>query len=193
MGQTINARGWTCPKPIIETKRLLDTMEEGQVTTIVDNQAAVSNLITFSENSGYSVAREDKEDAFFITITKEPSEEAAQTSKEGNLVIQISGNEYGTGTGDLGENLMKAYLYALTEVTPRPSTILFINSGVLLTTEGSEVLDSLKTLEGYGVELLSCGACLNFYGLEGSLQVGQVTNMYTMVERMHHATNAIKI
>lgn len=193
MPQVINGRGWECPRPIIETKRVLDIMKEGEVMTIVDNKPAVSNLVAFAENLGYGITYEEVDGDFFVTVKKEYSEADAKIMENQDIVLQISTDKYGTGGDELGENLMKAYLYALTEVTPMPNTILFINSGVFLTTEGSPVLDSLEILESEGVEILSCGACLNFYGLEEQLQIGQITNMYAMVEKMHNASNAIKI
>lgn len=192
MEQIINARGWECPKPIIETKKLLDLMKEGQVTTIVDNKIAVDNLIAFSKSLGYEISCEEKENAFFMTVIKECSEEA-EINQNHDVVIQISTNQYGSGAEELGKSLMKAYIYALTEATPLPQKVMFINSGVFLTTEGSEVLDSLQELEEMGVEILSCGACLNYYGLSENLKVGNVTNMYSMVDILHHAGNAIKI
>ena len=193
MKQRIDARGWDRPRPIIETKKLLDTMKEGTVITTVDNKLAVTNLISFSESMGYEAVCAEKDGEFDIEVTKEFSEYDDNTLAKGSLVIQISSNTYGSESDGLGENLMKAYIYALTEADVFPESLMFINKGVLLTTEGSPVLDSLKTLEAEGVEILSCGACLNFFGLENSLEIGNVTNMYAMVSKMNEAANAIKI
>jgi len=194
MKQKIDARGWDCPRPIIETKKLLDTMRAGTVITTVDNNLAVSNLIGFSESMGYEVFCTEKQNGEFeIEVTKEFSTYDDNTPARGGLVIQISSDTYGSESEGLGENLMKAYIYALTEAESLPKTLMFINQGVFLTVEGSPVLDSLKTLEAEGVEILSCGACLNFFGFEDALEVGGVTNMYAMVSKMNDAANAIKI
>lgn len=170
----------------------MDSIREGQVTTIVDNRIAVDNLISFSKSLGYEISCEEKEDAFYDSH-KRAFWGSWNKSESYEIVIQISTTQYGSGAEELGKSLMKAYIYALTEATPLPQKVMFINSGVFLTTEGSEVLDSLHELEEMGVEILSCGACLNYYGLSESLKVGNVTNMYSMVDILHHAGNAIKI
>ncbi len=193
MKQTIDAKGWDCPKPIIETKKLLDTMREGNVITIVDNRIAVENLISLAQSLGHEVTCTEEDGVFYVEVSKEYSELDKDVKSPKDLVIQISSNQYGVGSVELSENLMKAYIYALTEVDPKPKTLLFINTGVYLTTEGSPVLESLNVLEEAGTEILSCGACLDFYGLAESLKVGSVTNMYTMVEKLNNAGNAIKV
>ena len=62
-----------------------------------------------------------------------------------------------------------------------------------LTTEGSEVIEYLRTLEREGVEILSCGTCLDYYNLKNKLLVGGVSNMYTIVEKMSGVKNTIRI
>lgn len=192
MRQTINARGWECPKPIIETKKLLDTMREGTVVTTVDNNLAVTNLVNFSESLGYQVNCVDKGEGLFeVEVTKAWSEGDELALAAGGTVIQVRSNCYGAESEGLGESLMKAYIYALTEMSPLPKTVMFVNQGAFLTTEGSEVLDSLKQLEAEGVEILTCGACINFFGLDETPQVGGVTNMYVMAEKLSNARNAV--
>ena len=61
-----------------------------------------------------------------------------------------------------------------------------------MTTEGSESLADLKLLEEQGVEILTCGTCLDYYGLKDKLCVGNVTNMYTIVETMNAADKIIR-
>ena len=96
-------------------------------------------------------------------------------------------------TGQLGSVLLKGYFYTLTECNPYPKAILFVNAGIKLTVEESPVLDHIRNLETLGVEILSCGTCLDFYGLKDKLAVGDVTNMYTIVEHMNKASNTIRI
>ncbi|WP_461204813.1 sulfurtransferase-like selenium metabolism protein YedF [Clostridium sp. DL1XJH146] len=190
----VNAVGLDCPRPIIETKKAIDAIKEGKVTTIVDNEIAVQNLLKFAKSQNFEVSNKVEGELFHVTITKEVvAEEDNASQNEENLVIAITSDELGTGARELGVNLMKGYVYALTEVDPRPKTLLFINSGVNLTVEDSPVLDSLKKLEEEGVEILSCGTCLNFYELADKLAIGSVSNMYTIVEKLNGATNTIKI
>ena len=88
---------------------------------------------------------------------------------------------------------MKAYLFALTEADKRPDTLIFVNKGVTLVCEDSEVLETVQALAEAGTKILACGTCLNFYGLTESLQIGTISNMYQIVNEMNNATNTIKI
>lgn len=82
------------------------------------------------------------------------------------LVITVTSDKFGTGDDKLGSVLMKSYFYALSEADRIPADLIFVNSGVKLTTEGSDVIDSIKKLEERGVNVLSCGTCLDFYNLK---------------------------
>lgn len=93
----------------------------------------------------------------------------------------------GEGSEELGRILIKGFLFALTQQEHLPSTVLFYNGGAKLTTEGSASLEDLKTLEANGVEILTCGTCLDYYGLKDKLAVGGVTNMYVIVEKQMQA------
>lgn len=109
-----------------------------------------------------------------------------------NKVVVISSGKMGEGNEELGAVLMKGFLYALSEQEELPATILFYNGGAPLTCEGSAALEDLKSLEAQGVEILTCGTCLNYYGLSEKLQVGGVTNMYVIAEKMMQASLIIK-
>ena len=113
--------------------------------------------------------------------------------KENNLVIIIGSDKYGNGDGRWSEMLMESYLYALSESSTLPKELIFYNSGVKLTAEGSNVIESLEILKSKGVRILICGACLDFYKLEDMLIIGEVTNMYEIVEIMNKASNTINI
>ena len=98
----------------------------------------------------------------------------------------------GRGSEELGRTLMKGFLYAVSQLPQLPSAMLFYNGGAKLTTEGSDSLEDLKNLEAQGVEILTCGTCLNYYGLTEKLRVGGVTNMYAIVEKLAGAGKVIK-
>ena len=65
-----------------------------------------------------------------------------------------------------GKVLMKGFFFAVTQLDELPKTMLFYNGGATLTTEGSDSLDDLKSLEAQGVTIKTCGTCLNYYGLD---------------------------
>lgn len=106
------------------------------------------------------------------------------------LVVLRSG-KMGEGSDELGTALMKSFIYALTELEELPETILLYNGGAYLSCEGSDSLEDLKSLEAQGVEIMTCGTCLNYYGIADRLAVGSVTNMYAIAEKMAEADTII--
>ena len=113
-------------------------------------------------------------------------------SKKHGLVAVLSANTMGNGEEQLGKILMKSFIFALTKQDQLPEIILCYNSGASLTCEDSDSLEDLKSLEAEGVKILTCGTCLDFYGLKESLAVGSVTNMYEIVEIMENAGTIIR-
>lgn len=111
----------------------------------------------------------------------------------GNTVIFITSSELGRGSTELGAILMKNFMYALIENKELPRTILFINSGVQLACENSPVLEHLLNLRKQGVEILSCGTCLDYYQIKEKLRAGQVTNIYTILEKLNKAAKVISL
>jgi len=200
MKKEIDARNQACPKPVIMTKKALDEISEGVVTTIVDNEVAKENVskLAKSLNLNYEVEK-GQSNEYYIHITKGEVKEDSNVANTctpntfKDVVILFSKDRLGEGSEELGKILIKGFIYTLTESIPYPSTLLFLNSGVNLTVEGSPVLDDLKKLHSEGVEILSCGTCLDFYKLKEKLAVGEVTNMYTILEKMKNATNTITI
>jgi selenium metabolism protein YedF len=98
----------------------------------------------------------------------------------------------GIGDDTLGATLMKGFIYALSQQDTLPKTILFYNGGAKLTCEDAPTLEDLKSMEAQGVEIMTCGTCLNHYGLTDKLQVGTVTNMYVIAEKMTQADLIVK-
>ena len=113
-----------------------------------------------------------------------PAPACCPPAADGGIVAVISSNCMGQGDDTLGKLLMKGFIYALSQQEQLPRTGLLYNGGAFLSCEGSDSVEDLRELEAQGVEILTCGTCLNHYGLEGKLQVGGVTNMYEIAERM---------
>ena len=187
----VDAIGQVCPVPIIMTKNALKDIEEGQVEVSVDNRISLENLQKMSKEMGYDYTVEESGDIFKIVINKMRESVELRESEE-NTVVVIDSLHMGKGDVELGRILMKGFIYTLSEMEELPKTILFYNEGVKLAIEGAESLQDLKSLEERGVEILSCGTCLNFYGITEKLRVGSVTNMYTILERQMKATRGIK-
>jgi selenium metabolism protein YedF len=193
MSNIIDCKGLKCPQPVINTKKHFDAIEEGEATIIVDNEVSKANISKFAENNGFKYSVSEEDGFFHITISKENCSCELMELNEKKLTIVISTNKMGTGDDQLGALLMKSYLYALSESDRLPADLIFLNGGVKLTTEGSESIESLKKLQERGVTLTNCGTCLDFYGLKDKLLVGEISNMYTIVEKMNSAENTIKL
>ena len=196
--ERLDMTGKACPIPVITTKRLLEASAPGTtVEVVVDNPTAVDNLAKFASQRGYGFARGgDAPGSFSVVLTAADavtsSEAAPAASGRKTRVVAVSSRTMGEGDERLGATLLKGFLYALTEQDIWPDTVLFYNGGAFLSTAGSESLDDLRTLEDGGVEILTCGTCLNFYGLGDQLAVGGVTNMYSIVELLATADSVIK-
>jgi len=191
--QIIDARGMACPMPVINTKKVLDSLSEGSVTTVVDNEAARDNVLTLATGMGCEVEVQQKEKDFYILITKKDSYSQTGAQPPGNAVIFCSSSELGRGSTELGGLLMKSLMFTIVESKELPGSMLFVNSGVHLTCSNSPVLEHLKNLEQQGVEILSCGTCLDYYKLKENPGVGQVSNMYAIYEKMNKAGKVISL
>ena len=200
MEKTVDCRGMACPLPVVNAKKAAEGLHPGDTLIVrVDNESAVQNLQRFAQHMGFTAAGEKvSESEFTVTMViggeaKAEPEIACNldTRKKGMLVV-LSGNTMGTGDEKLGKALMKAFVFALTKQDVLPETILCYNTGAYLTTEGADTLEDLKLLESEGVTILTCGTCLDFYGLKEKLAVGGITNMYEIVQRMESAQTIVR-
>lgn len=192
----IDARGLACPKPVINTKKELDKIESGIVVTTVDNDIAKENRLKLANSLGCET-NIIKEEANLISIEIKKGENVIIEEKKDNSLddtcVFISSDKMGSGNDELGNVLIKGFIYTLTETKPYPKSILLVNGGVRLSADNEATIENLKILEEAGVEILSCGTCLDYYGLKENLQVGTVTNMYTIVDILKNSSNTISI
>lgn len=183
----IDARGELCPKPVIMTKKEIDKIEEGVIVTRVDNDVAVTNLSKLAEGSACEFSVEELGEADFkVTIIKGEGSLPVQeeTGEFKDMTVAFSSDKMGEGSDELGAILVKSLVYTITETEPLPKTMIFYNGGVRLTCEGSPVLEDLLTLAEAGVEIVSCGTCLDFFKIKEDLRVGEISNMYTIYEKL---------
>ena len=196
---TVNAIGDACPVPVVKTRKAMETIKGAEVVeTLVDNEIAVENLKKMAGQMGYQVKDQKLEEGKYsvqIMVTEAEKTEKIQAdicdcrpTAASDKVVVIRSNVMGEGDPELGKVLIKGFIYALSQQKELPKTILFYNGGACLTCEGSASLDDLKELEHRGVKILTCGTCLNFYGLSEKLKVGEVTNMYEIAETMSKAS-----
>ena len=192
MDMTVDALGDKCPVPVVKAKKALAAMDEGTLEVLVDNETSVKNLTSFAKSQNCEVASEQiEEEKYSVRIVKTAASIATAPESGGAgvgpRVVVVPSSVMGHGDDELGDVLVKAFVFALTQQDDLPDAILFYNGGVKLTCEGSPVLDDLNKLACAGVEILSCGTCLKHYGIEEKLAVGEVTNMYVIVEKQLQA------
>ena len=199
---TVNAMGDSCPIPVIKTKKAMQALTGPEtIEVLVDNEIAVQNVTKMASSSGGKVTSEKLgEKEYKVTIamggaavTADDAEETACVpDARDNMVVVVNSDRMGSGNDELGKVLIKGFIYAVTQLDPLPKKMLFYNGGATLTTEGSDSIEDLKSLEAQGVEILTCGTCLDYYHLKDKLVVGGVTNMYSIVESMAEAGKIIR-
>lgn len=214
----LDERGKQCPMPVIEAKQALENAEPGEmIEVIVDNEIAVQNLTKMAKHKQLKSASQKKGEREFSVVIEagEKGRETAETvqaepvqkeqveaepevtacapdGKTKGLIVVLSSDQMGSGDEVLGKLLMKGFVYALSHQEQLPEKVLMYNSGAFLSCEGSDSLEDLRELEAQGVEILTCGTCLNHYHLEDKLQVGGVTNMYDITESLLQAKQIIR-
>jgi selenium metabolism protein YedF len=201
----LDVRGLKCPDPVIQTKKVFDMGTVDRLQVIVNNDVSKENVCRFARNHGAEVQtpRIEGEDWVIDILIKD---RARSYKEEEELipcpitfpeamsvknVVYIGSDKLGRGNDDLGLKLMRGFLRTLIDVNPYPWRIIFINSGVKLTTVDQEAVDALAILEERGVEILSCGTCLEAFGLNDQLNAGRVTNMYEVIESLNTATKVV--
>lgn len=190
----VDARGKQCPMPVIETKKAMEGVGQGEkIEVLVDNEIAVQNVSKLGKDKGAEVEVIQKsEKEYCIQISLPQNEEGVARLEKKEKIAVISSDRMGAGNDELGKVLLKGFIFALSQLETLPSKILFYNGGATLTAEGSDSLEDLKKMEAEGVEILTCGTCLDYYGLKEKLGVGSVTNMYAIVEAMEQAEGILR-
>ena len=199
MERTIDCMGMACPLPVINAKKAIEAFtEDGTLHIMVDNDTAVQNLIRLGEHNGFVVASaQNGDNAYTVTMAVVAGQaKGAQVPAEalscaaparGGKVVVLSADTMGGRAERLGKKLMKAFIFALTSQDEAPDKVICYNTGAYLTTRDADTVKDLKTLEAAGTTVMTCGTCLDFYGLKEELQVGIVSNMYDIVEAQMNA------
>lgn len=213
---TVNAMGDICPVPVVKTKKALGELSgPGRIEVLVDNETAVKNVTKMARSTGARAEQEqlgERKYRVLITVGENSGQQkenaggqSAREAAEENMrkagkvcpacvgtVVSVGSDRMGEGSEELGHILMKSFIFALTQLEELPDKMIFYNGGARLTTEGSRCLEDLKSLAEQGVEIMTCGTCLDYYGLKEKLAVGGVTNMYSIVETLQNSVNVIR-
>lgn len=197
----VDARGELCPKPLIMTKKALK-QNDGAFTVLLDNDVAYQNVQRFLMDNEVAYHAEEANGEYQIAVATNGTMDLLNPQAEEyceipsgksavNNVICFKSDRMGDGSDELGAILMQAFCNTIKEVEPLPSKIICYNSGVKLITIGSPVLEALKELEQLGVAISGCGACLNYFELQDEVGVGQIGNMYDILETLSNSSKVI--
>jgi selenium metabolism protein YedF len=190
----IDCRNMACPTPVVTVKRALEEAAGESVKVLLDDGPPRENVARFAANRGFHVEEEAAGRGYALIISGRPTETIPlQTEKRGDRVILIGSDRLGDGPEDLGRLLMKNFIITLLDIAETPDRMLFVNTGIFLTTEGSEVLEALEKLGNQGVEILSCGVCLDFFNRRDRLRAGSITNMFTIAESILRAESMLRL
>ena len=194
--KTIDCRNMACPLPVVTVKRALEEAGTDAVAVMLDDGAPRENVARFARTHGYEVCEKVSDSGITLVITG-PGGDAVSvspaTTVSARKSLLVTSDRLGDGPEELGRLLMKNFIITLLESTELPYKILFVNRGVLLATEGSELLEALEKLGNRGVEVLSCGICLDFFGKRDALRAGSVTNMFTIVETLMSLHGVVRL
>ncbi len=181
----IDARGYACPRPVIMTKKAINSENLEEVLVRVDNLTATENLSKMAAELFFDVEVEEfSKDDFAVKLKKNSSGENILEEKNDGYIVVISSEMMGVGDEEFSKTLLENFIYALREDETPPKYIIFYNTGVKVVVENKNVEDDLLKLIENGAEILSCGLCLDYYNLKESLKIGGVTNMYKIFSLM---------
>lgn len=201
----INAFGKPCPMPLVMAKKEIDAGCK-DLTIAVDNDTAVKNLSRLGAKTGLAVTVAKIEGGWQVSLSEDESganqaadtladlDTMATTTAGSGYAVFVGKDHVGEGDPTLGYNLMKMALYTLSESDVAPVSLLFMNSGVkLAASDEPQIIESIEALIDKGTEVLVCGTCLDFYHIKDDHKVGDISNMYDILERMQEASKVISL
>lgn len=195
----IDARGLACPAPVLHTKATLEQEKPAGVRVLVDNAASQENVKRFLESQGFATVLERSAEDFVVvgrcgTTPGPAAQPAARLAAESKkIMVMCATDRMGFGDDQLGRKLMVNFLRTLKEMGPELWRLVFVNNGVKLAVDGSEVLEDLKAYERDGLKILVCGTCLTHFNLLERKQVGETTNMLDIVTALQLADKVVNL
>jgi len=195
----IDARGLACPAPVLQTKAALQEDRSGRVRVVVDAAASQQNVQRFLKSQGFETVLEQDGADYVVSGRRDsvpsspPQLTVASSGDAKKIMVMCATDRMGCGDDELGLKLMVNYLRTLKEMGNALWRLVFVNNGVKLTVEGSDVLEDLKAYEAAGLMILVCGTCLDHFDLLGQKRVGETTNMLDIVTAMQLADKVINI
>jgi len=191
MNHFIDARGMAVQQSWLLIMDSMKNTETGRVTTITDSLEKARHICEMARQCGVSAYLEESRGEYYIHINRTLLQEPDKSFPSQSTVVVITSSVLGRGDEALGKVLMKGFIYHMKNTRPYPRAIIFLNSGVTHTVEGSDVLADLRILSEQGVEILSSSTCLEYYGLKNKLAVGRAAGMKEITEKMQRGENTL--
>ena len=193
--ETLDCRGQQCPKPVVQTRKLMLAQPSTFFKVLVNDDVARDNVTRLAKSLGYTVDIAQSGETFELSLTpgEAPEKKAGGGSRSGPMIVFIGSDQMGRGDAKLGQILMKNFIFTLIESDTTPDAIYFVNNGVKLTIGGSDVIEPLAELANRGVDIASCGLCLEFFDAKQALAVGRISNMLELVNALEGAGNIIRL
>jgi len=203
MTKTIDARGLSCPAPVLMAKEAVEKDHLAVVEVLVDNEAARENVSRFLGSQQFSVSAVLEGNDFKISARRqrdvpetiqepEISCKAAAEHKQ-KIMVLLATDRLGFGDDELGRKLVISFIKTLKEMGDDLWRLVLVNNGVKLTVADSPVIEDLAAYEKEGLTILVCGTCLTHFGLLEAKKVGLTTNMLDIVTAMQLADKVINI
>ena len=195
----IDARGLACPAPVLQAKNAIEEENLNSIKILIDNEASRQNVSRFLKSQSFEVTVQEKKGDFHVTGRREgvvDSEDAVdekQDTEKKKIMVMVANDCMGHGDDKLGSKLMVSFLKTIKEMGDELWRLVFVNNGVKLAIEDSEILPVLKEYEKDGLYILVCGTCLTHFNLLDKKQVGETTNMLDIVTAMQLADKVINI
>jgi len=203
--KTLDMRGQPCPMPVVSARKALAEPGTTGVVVLVDNAAATQNLEKMARGTGHAFSCEQDGDTYKVGIakgasaiefTREPASPATAAREKDSSrgpVVLITADSMGRGSDELGQLLVKGFVFSLAQLTPPPEAVIFLNSGARLTAQGSSAVGDLKQLEENGAGVYTCGTCANYYKTVETLAVGSIVDMMAITNLLASASAVITI
>lgn len=198
--KTLDLRGLKCPEPLKGVQAELEVIKEGVLIALLESPARW-NVERYARKSGLRVEGKKIDGYYELKIIKSAGSRPKKENLLRRLMNTISQEEPAAGLKDMmlvvtrdvlggeediGKVLMKAFFETMKVMDDIPAAILFMNSGVRLTSSNDDIVSLLKDFELRGTEIFSCSTCLKHFGLEDSLRVGQAGGMAVLTEGMRN-------
>lgn len=211
MSEILDARGLSCPAPVLMAKKALEESHLQEIKIVVDNEASMENVSRFLTSRSFTVEVFPQGGDFQIIGSAEAAVESNQqspselsappsapqpsgaTDHKQKIMVLAATDKMGSGDDELGKKLMISFIKTIKEMGEELWRVVFVNNGVKLAIEGSPVLEELLQYEADGIKIMVCGTCLTHFDLLDAKKVGETTNMLDIVTAMQLADKVVQI